>query len=158
MRQHHPFLWASIVSFATLASGACSTSSTAPERTTQPDAMTVFSPGIKNVAFEIDYVPGAEPYLDSSHPKAPAPFTLFQANVQALFHGTSKNVIIPTALAGMEALTDVTGGDFTEEQIKAIAEKHRGTPNTSDTASYYLLWLNGYYLSLIHISEPTRPY
>src|SRR5678809_1460939 len=56
-----------------------------------------------------------------------------------------------------DPLIQATGGDLTEEQIKQVFVKSAGSP---PKAAYIekdgVLWPTDFYLSLIHISEPTR--
>ncbi len=110
----------------------------------QPTPAKLFGAEIKKVVVEVDYAQGAEPYTGSGTLGGDT-WALFKANATKLFEGQSKTLEIPSQLSQMEALTDATGADFTAEQILALAKSHRGTPNTADTASFYALWLNGYF-------------
>jgi len=95
-----------------------------------------------DVPIEIDYQPGAEPYTGTLITMDT--WNLFRANADALFN-RQKNVTVPTTLAQMESLSDISGTDFTSQQILDIASKHRNTLSTTSSTSYYVLFLNGYF-------------
>ncbi|MBI5516229.1 MAG: hypothetical protein HY909_20760 [Deltaproteobacteria bacterium] len=104
----------------------------------QPSARTLFGPTIRRVVLEVDYVRGAEPYTDMSA------WELFTANANRLFQGAGKTFEVPTALGQMEAITEA-GTEFTTAQLLAVADAHRQRRSAGDTATFYLVWLNGYY-------------
>lgn len=127
-------------SSTTTGTGTGTTSGT----TVQPPAHDIYGPAIKKIVIEIDYASGAEPYTGTVL-GAGEIWDVFRNNAKRLFEGAGKTIEVPTTLAQMEKLTDVSGADFTGEQILAIAAKHRGTLNTGDTASFYVVWLDGLY-------------
>lgn len=110
----------------------------------QPSALELYGPDIKTIAFEIDYAKGAEPYTGALLGNGDG-WNLFADNAARLFEGTDKTLKIPRALDQMEELADVTGEDFTADTILSIAKQHRDLPNTADTATFYFIWLPGYY-------------
>lgn len=110
----------------------------------QPSAPALYGPAIHKVVFEIDYQAGAEPYTGSVIGFGDL-WGVAKTNVARLFKGSNKVIEIPGSLDQMEKLTDISGADFTSEQILAIAGDHRGTPSKGDTATFYFLWLDGYY-------------
>lgn len=110
----------------------------------QPPAQLVYGSAFHNLTFEIDYVPNAEPYTGAVLGFGEL-WDVAQTNVERLFLGSNKVVTIPRTLDKMEKLTDVTGADFTVDQILAIAAKHRDQPSSGDTVTYYFVWLDGYY-------------
>ena len=129
-----------------------STTTTSPTTTTstttttagdhQPTPAELFSPAITRVKFEIDYLPGQEPYTGDLVTFGKV-WGVFEANVGRLFQGTGKTLEILTELSEMEELTDVEGTEWTGEQIIEVAAQHRGSPSQGETATYYLVWLPG---------------
>ncbi|MFT3776521.1 MAG: hypothetical protein QM820_65100 [Minicystis sp.] len=111
---------------------------------TQPPARDLYRPAIKNIVVEIDYAPGAEPYTGSVLGFGEL-WDVFRTNAARLFQGGGKTIEIPTTLAQMEKLDDVSGADFTPEQILDIAARHRDKLSMGDTATFYIVWLDGYY-------------
>src|SRR4051812_16186794 len=110
----------------------------------QPPALELYGSAIHNLTFEIDYVPGAEPYTGAVLGFGEI-WDVAQTNVERLFQGSNKVFDIPRTLDKMEKLTDVTGADFTVDQILAIASAHRNQLSSGDTATFYFVWLDGYY-------------
>jgi hypothetical protein len=107
----------------------------------QAPATTFFSTAITSVTIEIDYAPGAEPYVDMVKDFGD-PWNLFHANALAIF-GT-RTVAFPRTLAKMEKLADVTAKTFTTADILAIASAHRSQPQLSDSvAGFYIVFLPG---------------
>lgn len=134
---------------ATGSSGADATSSGGGGKTStgsggvQPPAMSLYGAAIHNIVFEIDYVPNAEPYTGEVLGFGQL-WDVAQTNVERLFQGGTKVVTIPTTLDKMEKLTDVTGADFSVDEILAIAAAHRNKVSSGDTATFYFVWLDGY--------------
>ena len=106
----------------------------------QAPGTTLFSAAITNVVIEIDYAPGAEPYVDMVKDFGD-PWDLFNANALAIF-GTRK-VAFPRTLAKMEKLADVTAKTFTTADIVAIAAAHRTDQQFSNADSFYVVFLPG---------------
>jgi len=102
----------------------------------------IYAKSTSQLQLEVDYQTGAEPYtgllvsMDT--------WDLFKANATALFNN-QKSLSVPTTLAQMESLSDISGQNFTVEQILAIAKSHRNTMDTAQSASFYVLFLKGYY-------------
>jgi hypothetical protein len=103
----------------------------------------LFSRQVTEVVVEVDYQPGAEPYtgpnLDGDT------WDLFTTNAKALFDGAPRTLTIPTTLAQMQRLDDVTGQDFNVNQILGIASAHRDQHDTASRRSFYVLFLDGYF-------------
>lgn len=115
---------------------------------TDPVPNQVWSSQVTNVVFEVDYAEGAEPYSASKtgplgHVEGIG-FALFRTNVERLLEGRSKTITIVDSLAALQKLTDVSGADFTQQQILDIAERHRDSQRTADTVVVYVVWLPGY--------------
>jgi hypothetical protein len=111
----------------------------APVSTAAPGT-TLFAPVITKVIIEIDYAPGAEPYVDPVKDFGD-PWNLFNANALAVF-GT-RAVSFPRTLAKMEKLADVTAKTFTTADILAIAAAHRTDQQLSNADSFYVVFLPG---------------
>lgn len=109
----------------------------------QPPATTLFSKAITTVNVEIDYAPGAEPYVDMVKDFGD-PWNLFNANLLGIF-GT-RTVLFPRTLAKMEKLADVTPKSFTSADILAIAAAHRTEPQYANAVSFYVVFLPGYFI------------
>ncbi len=111
----------------------------APEQQTPQDT---HAATITDVNVEIDYATNAEPYTGSTA-RIDDIWQLSQDNIQRLFPG--KTLTLPHTLSGMQQLTDVTGDDFTSAQILAIADSHRDVLASDTVASFYIVWLDGYF-------------
>ena len=112
----------------------------------QPSAEAVYGASYREIVVEVDYARGAEPYTGQVGGSGDA-WRLFTGNVERLFQGGDKRFEIPTALSQMQALDDVSGSDFTRDQILALADEHRDRPSAGDTATFYVLFLPGYFSS-----------
>jgi hypothetical protein len=106
----------------------------------QAPGPTLFAKAITKVAIEIDYAPGAEPYVDMVKDFGD-PWNLLNANALAIF-GT-RSVTFPRTLAKMEKLADVTAKTFTTADILAIAAAHRTDQQFSNVDSFYVVFLPG---------------
>jgi hypothetical protein len=107
----------------------------------QPAAAALFEPTTKRISLEVDYVPGAEPYV--RHDTAfDDPWKIFKDNAKAILDGKLE-VVVPEGLAGMERLTDVDAKVFDQSDLVAIARKHRDGKSTQDTVSFYVVFLDG---------------
>jgi hypothetical protein len=102
----------------------------------------LFHPSTTRIAFEIDYQPGAEPDF-SKPPLAKTSFEIARESAARLFQG--KNIEMPSALDGCEKLGDVSGASFTSEAIQSIAAAHRQQADGEGVATFYGVWLDGYY-------------
>jgi hypothetical protein len=112
----------------------------APAAAAPAPGATLFAPVITKVVIEIDYAPGAEPYVDPVKDFGD-PWNLFNANALALF-GT-RTVTFPRTLAKMEKLADVTAKTFTTADVLAIAAAHRTDQQFSNADSFYVVFLPG---------------
>lgn len=109
-----------------------------------PPKDALYSSAIQTIVLEVDYAPGAEPYTGSVVGFGDV-WDVFATNAEALFAGGEKTLEIPRTLAQMELLPEVAGETFDYDAIAAIAEEHRGTASGDGTASFYAVWLPGYY-------------
>lgn len=120
----------------------------------QPPVTTLFSKSITSVTIEIDYAPGAEPYVGSLK-NFGDPWNLFNANALAVFDG-KKKVDFPRTLAKMEKLDDVTAATYTTADILAIAAAHRTEQQYADAVAYYIVFLPGTFTDESGTEQPDR--
>jgi hypothetical protein len=128
---------------------ACSGKDASPaaESVEAPPPSNPFAPAnavATKILVEIDYQRGAEPYTGSSVAFGDT-WRLFRTNAAKLFEGTGKTIEIPTTLDGMEALSDVSGTQFSSDAVLAIAKQHRQSRTAGDVVAYYVVWLDGIY-------------
>ena len=137
------FFRAALVGLMALVFASCSTGKVqVVRRYDQPDYPELFGPQLKTVRIEVDYAQGAEPYTEAVGTLG-SPWELFAANAQRLFR--AKTVEVPTTLDAMQPLGDVPGASFTVDQILDLADAHRDVKNGNGVASFYVIFLNGYY-------------
>jgi len=110
----------------------------------QPPPTTLFSRAITSVTIEIDYAPGAEPYQGNLKDFGD-PWTLFKGNSLSIFDG-KKTVTFPKTLAKMEKLDDVEAKNYSSADILAIAAAHRTEPQYTDAVSFYIVFVDGYWI------------
>ncbi len=138
---------------------SCSSSSSAPSGSSpgdtpgggsgtdaNPNSAQLFSKQIAHVFVEVAYVPGAEPYVGAQYDFGDI-WTLFKTNADAVFDG-KKNVVVATALSGMEKLGDVAAGDMSKQNLVDLASTHRKyqTDLGSQTQAYWLVFVNGHFV------------
>ncbi|MBX3189766.1 MAG: hypothetical protein KF819_22260 [Labilithrix sp.] len=119
-------------------------SSGAPAASGKPDVTKLFARSITNVAIEIDYADGAAPAEGELKNFGPV-WSLFNANVLAVFDG-KKTVSFPTKVSAMEKLGDVPAKSFSNQDLLDVAAAHRNEASTADTASFYVVFVNGYWI------------
>lgn len=115
---------------------------------TNPDRIAqIYAKSTTQLVFEIDYQKGAEPFTGSF--LGMDTFNLTKVNVEKLFQGgggvPAKTVTLPTQLAQMEQLTDITETTFTGQKILDIASRHRNQKDEAGRATFYILFLDGLY-------------
>lgn len=121
--------------------GAGSSGTTTTEA--KVDAQTLFGPNVTSVDVEVDYADGAAPYVGAAG-RYKDVWNLFRTNTNAVFDG-QKDVTFPNTLEAMEKLDDVTAQEFTKSDVLAIAKAHRQGASSADTASFYVVFLNGHF-------------
>jgi hypothetical protein len=126
---------------ASIACGSCSKE--VPPEEVNPAKL--YSSKITSVDIEVHYGKGAEPYTGTF--AGVDLWTLFRTNATRLVNAGNKfkTLTVPTTLPSMQELSDVTGTTFTVQQILDIARAHRRVANDSSIASFYVLFLPGYY-------------
>lgn len=116
----------------------------APPTSGQPDEIDLYGSSIDTLELEIDYAPGAEPYTGEVLGFGEL-WNLFQANAERLFQGRGKTFVIPRELAQMEAIAVEPQESYTQAEILAIADQHRDQLSGGGRATFYILFLDGYY-------------
>lgn len=109
----------------------------------QPSPRVVFSSSVQQVIIEVDYVPGAEPYLEPLE-SVGNPFMLTLENLVALFAASPKDIVLPMDYGAMEPI-HVPPGPYDGSALVAIADAHRDHEANDRVVSYYAVWLNGFY-------------
>jgi hypothetical protein len=143
---------ARIARFASLALFLLSCSSEQPPPATtgtpaapeKPDVTKLFAKSITNVTVEIDYVDGAAPAEGNVKDFGPI-WGLFNANALAVFDG-KKQLSFPNKVSAMEKLSDVPAKSVSNKDLLDIAAAHRNDASTADTASFYVVFVNGYWI------------
>jgi hypothetical protein len=126
--------------------GACGSSGKDDAaRYDQPSAAVVFGSKTESVEVEVDYARGAEPATGVVPGVGADAWTLFATNARRIFANASpKTLKLPAALGEMEPL-DIHGETFSESQILAIADAHRNERSGGARATFYAVWLPGYF-------------
>jgi hypothetical protein len=109
----------------------------------------IYARATTTLAIEVDYQTGAEPYTGTL--LTMDTWNIFGVNANALFKN-QKTLQVPTTLAAMQALSDITATTFTSQQVLDIATKHRDQADTADRATFYIVFLNG----LFHDGQMVR--
>jgi hypothetical protein len=112
----------------------------APQADEPAARTTAFASEVQRVVLEVGYEKGATPYV--ANPRDP--WKLFRANAEALL-GSEKALVFPSGISQMEPLDDVTGDIFGDDELLAIARRHRTQKTTEDTVAFYAIWISGYY-------------
>jgi hypothetical protein len=103
----------------------------------------VFASTTTNVVVEIDYEAGKQPYTGNQSGFGDT-FAPTLANLDRLFSGT-KTLVIPTAVADMQNIGTVSDEEITVADIAALATAHRDQQDTTDTKTYWVVWLSGHF-------------
>jgi hypothetical protein len=130
-------LWPVGVVALTVAVSACS------DEEEEGQTASLFSESTRTVVLEVDYATGAEPYTGEAGALGDL-WDLFGENAERLFNGT-KTVQYPRRLDEMEELNDIQGSSFSADDILAIAERHRDELGSGSTATFYAVWLDGFF-------------
>ncbi len=131
-------------SSTTAPSSSSSGTSGTPAPPAKPDPTKLFNQSIKNVVVEIDYAPDAAPN-EAAVKNFGDPWDLFNANSLAIFDG-KKTVRFPRKVKDMQKLDDVPAKNFSGKDLLDIAAAHRDSADSADTATFYVVFVNGYYL------------
>lgn len=108
----------------------------------QPAKASVFGSSYTDVEIEVDYQAGAEPYTGAAGAKVSDLWSVTRTNLARIF--PDKNVTVPSDLAQMEKI-EAAGGLFTSDALLAIAKQHRSKGPTATKATYYVVFVNGYF-------------
>lgn len=128
--------------------GACGDDSQAGDEASegQPSVSTLYSADVTTIVLEVDYGTGAEPYDGDTDAGTPL-WDFFGMNAARMFQAspTPKTITYPTTLEEMQELTDIADDAYTGDEILTIADAHRDQKSEGSTATFYVLWLDGYY-------------
>jgi hypothetical protein len=108
------------------------------------DSIRLFSDEIGNVVLEVDYEDGAAPYTGGGL-LSDDPWTIFEANADELFAVSNPTFEIPTETSGMQNIGAVTDENLSSDEILDIAGDFRDTETAGSTASFYVLFVDGYF-------------
>ena len=108
-----------------------------------PETTDLFDVDLTTIVLEVDYAEGAEPAVGALGPFDDL-WDVFETNASELFGG-SRTVRAPHELADMELLHLETGAAWTADDLMDLAHLHRQQADTSDTATFYAVWLDGWY-------------
>lgn len=125
--------------------GGSPSGSMPPPNSTPAPLDHIYDKATTKLIVEIDYQNGATPYTGPLLGASSDTWDVLSSNAARLFQGSGKSIEVPRTLAQMEALSDVSGNTFTADQILAIAQQHRNQQSVGDVASFYVVFLNGYY-------------
>jgi hypothetical protein len=146
------------VAFVASSSASCggevvlagSSAQTQPPETPTPPAprlplmQSLWPRSVGRVVIEVDYGPGAAPYVGAV-PGVGNTWNILAANARRLFQGSGKSLVIPSTLGEMQRI-EVTGRDFTLEDLVAITRRTRNNVSTAATATFHVIFLDGYYV------------
>ena len=95
-----------------------------------------------HVAYEFDAAPFTGAFPDGSQY-----WSVLENNLHAIFLGRiiEPELSIPRDLAGMEQIPDQNQTSWTTVQVFNLAKSTWDTPQTSTSAEFYVLFLNGYF-------------
>lgn len=121
---------------------ACS-DATVDDPNRQPSPEELFSSDIARVELEVDYEDGAAPITGAAGKESDA-WNVTEQNLDALFGG-DKTLVVPHALDEMHALGSLGGGPYDTDELLAIAETYRDRWSSQDTATFYVVFVDGLY-------------
>lgn len=130
-----------------LSLAACGDGGGGSSQPTPSQTRSLFSSATTTVDIEVDFAPGATPYVGSDGLFG-NPWRLTRKNLEALFVKAPKTIVMDETVADMEALTAAPGGpDYTVDEILALAAEHRQGKDSAGTRTFYVLFLDGYFAS-----------
>lgn len=110
----------------------------------QPPPANLYGPEIQRLVIEVDYATNAAPYTGSIVGFGD-PWSLFRNNAARLFT-SDKTIDVPSTLSEMEELTDIPAAEsYDGNEILGFAADHRDAPSVGDTATFYVLFLDGFF-------------
>jgi hypothetical protein len=95
---------------------------------------------VTSVAIEIDYQPGAEPYVDGAM-FASNPWDLFFHNARVLFGDDGRTIRI-VQTRPMDLVDEAL---FSQGRITTLSSQHRDHLSTAERRTFHLLFLDGYF-------------
>lgn len=121
----------------------CSDAAIDEDDNPQPTPEVLFSSAIRRVEVEVDYEDGADPITGAAGKESDV-WNVTELNLDALFAGT-KTLVIPHHLDEMQPLGRLDGAPFDRDELLNIADQHRDWPSAGDMASFYVLYVDGFY-------------
>lgn len=115
-------------------------SDTGEDAVTQP--VRLFTSEIDQIIVEVDYDSGAAPYIDSLTKNY---WDIFKANAEELFEISNPTIDIPDELSEMEDVGVIVSSGYSASIIQALAGQYRDTFTSGSVASFYILFLDGFY-------------
>lgn len=128
----------------TAPSSSGTSGTTTPPTETKVDPTKVFNASIKKVVLEIDYAPDAAPN-EAAVKDFGNPWELFRNSALAVFDG-KKTLTFPEKVKDMQKLDDVAAKNYSAKELLDVAAAHRDQQSTDDTAAFYVVFVNGYYV------------
>ena len=110
----------------------------------QPSPEVLFGGTIDHVDVEVDYAEGAEPFTGGAGPTDDL-WGLTRANLGRLFQSAGATVNVPSTLAEMENIGTLDQEDFSTGAILDLADDHRDELSEGSRATFYVLFLDGYF-------------
>ncbi|MBS2014164.1 MAG: hypothetical protein JST00_14840 [Deltaproteobacteria bacterium] len=126
------------------ASSSSGTSGATTPVETKIDPTKIFDRAITKVVVEIDYAPDAAPN-EAAVKNFGNPWELFRNSALAVFDG-KKTLSFPEKVKDMQKLDDVAAKSYSAKEILDVAASHRDVQSGGDTAAFYVVFLNGYYV------------
>ncbi len=109
------------------------------------DFVTLYST-VTSITVHVVYEPDAEPFIGTFSDGGQY-WSVLENNVNAIFLGRiiEPEIYVPKDLAGMEQISDQGQTSWTTAQVFDLAKRTWDTPQTSTSAEFYVLFLNGYF-------------
>lgn len=105
-------------------------------------AIRLFSSDIDTVVVEVDYAEGAAPFTSNLTTRY---WDMFRVNAEKLFEISQPELQIPDSLDEMENIGAVAPGPYDTSALLSLADQYRDTSSAGSTASFYILFVDGYY-------------
>jgi predicted Zn-dependent protease len=109
------------------------------------DLVTLYST-VTSITVHVVYEPDAEPFIGTFSDGGQY-WSVLENNLNAIFIGRiiEPEIYVPKDLTGMEQISDQDQTSWTTAQVFDLAKRTWDTPQTSTSAEFYVLFLNGYF-------------
>jgi hypothetical protein len=130
-------------------SGSSGTSGNADTQTGRDpmalDLVTLYST-VTSITVHVAYEPDAQPFTGAFH-NGDQYFSVLETNMKALFIGRiiEPDIYVPKDITGMEQIPKQAQTSWTTQQIFDLAQNTWDIPQTSTSAEFYVMFLNGYF-------------